>query len=190
MITAIAIFGISKISDKNEVSLDAERLNNRLNEVKEMVKTNSKYNTKIAFFIDMKIKSGKKRFFVYDLVDDKILAEGMVAHGSGSETSIPGNLKFSNEPNSKSTSLGKYSIGSSYLGKFGKAYRLHGLEETNSNAFKRNIVLHQYSAVPLEDQLYYISNSQGCPMVSEVFFKQIEKIIDDSKSNIILDIYY
>jgi len=51
-------------------------------------------------------------------------------------------------------------------------------------------VLHQYSAVPYDEQDYYISNSHGCPMVNEQFFKRIEKIIDTSKSNIILDIYY
>lgn len=94
----------------------------------------------------------------------------MVAHGSGSETAVRGNLKFSNAPESRSTSLGKYSIGKPYNGKFGKAYRLHGLEKTNSNAFARSIVLHHYSAVPFDEQDHYIVNSQGCPMLNELFF--------------------
>ena len=75
-------------------------------------------------------------------------------------------------------------------GIFGKAYRLLGLDQTNNNALKRAIVLHYYSAVPCEEQDYYISNSHGCPMVNEDFFKRIEKLIDTSKSNIIMDIYY
>jgi hypothetical protein len=171
-------------------SLEIERINFRIDEMKSMLNANSKYNSKIAFFVDMRIPSGKNRFFVYDLQNNKIIDQGLVAHGCGSDTGIKGELKFSNIPNSNSTSLGRYSIGSNYNGIFGKAYRLYGLEETNSNAFKRAIVLHHYSAVPYEEQDHYISRSHGCPMVNEQFFKRIEKIIDSSKSNILLDIYY
>ena len=172
------------------ISPDMERLYVQLQEVKNTISKNNIYNTKIAFLIDMKIKSGKNRFFVYDLENNKILEEGLVANGSGSETNGRGDLKFSNEPNSKCTSLGCYAIGKSYRGMFGKAYKLQGLHDTNSNAEKRAIVLHPYSAVPNEEQDYYIYNSQGCPMVSEAFFKKLEKIIDSSKSKIILSIYY
>lgn len=185
------VFISSKPYFKDEPnSLEIERINHRIDEMKSMLNTNSKYNSKIAFFIDMRIPSGKNRFFVYDLQNNKILDQGLVAHGCGSDTGIKGQLKFSNIPNSNSTSLGRYSIGSNYNGIFGKAYRLYGLEETNSNAFKRAIVLHHYSAVPYEEQDHYISRSHGCPMVNEQFFKRIEKIIDSSKSNILLDIYY
>lgn len=179
------------IKDNNNMSdAELEIFNSQLTEVKTMINTKANYNTKIAFFVDMKIKSGKNRFFVYDLVNDKILDQGLVANGSGSETKVRGELIFSNEANSNSTSLGKYIVGKSYNGMFGKSYRLSGLDETNSNALKRAIVLHPYSAVPEEEQDYYISNSHGCPMVSENFFKRLEKIIDNSKSNIILKVYY
>lgn len=169
---------------------EMERFNAQLEEVKAVMAQNNVYNAKIAFLIDMKIKSGKNRFFVYDLENEKILEQGLVANGAGSETTVRGNLKFSNEPDSKCTSLGNYAIGKAYKGMFGKAYKLSGLNESNSNAEKRAIVLHSYSAVPNEEQDYYISNSKGCPMVSEAFFKKLEKIIDTSKSKIILKIYY
>ena len=113
-------------------------------------------------------------FFIYDLEKNEVIDQGLVAHGSGSETGIQGMLKFSNEPNSNCTSLGRYAVGKNYKGIFGKAYRLAGLEETNNNALKRAIVLHYYSVVPAEEQNYYISRSKGCPMVSEQFFKRIE----------------
>ncbi|OXA83651.1 murein L,D-transpeptidase catalytic domain-containing protein [Flavobacterium hercynium] len=186
------LFNTSKINFKDEslTTADIERINFRVNEVKEQIEKGSNYNTKIAFLVDMRIKSGKNRFFVYDLVNNKVLDQGLVAHGSGSETPIRGELKFSNEPNSNCTSLGRYSVEKGYKGIFGKAYKLNGLDETNSNAFKRAIVLHHYSAVPHDEQEYYISRSHGCPMVNEEFFKRIEKIIDSSKSKIILDIYY
>ncbi|MFH7019169.1 murein L,D-transpeptidase catalytic domain-containing protein [Flavobacterium sp. FlaQc-47] len=171
-------------------TVEVERMNTRISEIRNMISINPKYNTKIAFFVDMRIPSGKNRFFVYDLENNKILDQGLVAHGSGSETGIKGALKFSNTPNSNCTALGRYSIEKCYKGGFGKAYKLNGLDETNNNALKRAIVLHYYSAVPYEEQDYYISMSHGCPMVSEQFFKRIEKIIDTSKSKIILDVYY
>jgi hypothetical protein len=186
------LFNTSKLNFKDESlsEVEIERINYHVNTVREMAYAGPQYNTKIAFLVDMRIKSGKNRFFVYDLVNNKILDQGLVAHGSGSETGIRGELKFSNTPNSNCTALGRYSVEKCYKGIFGKAYRLNGLDETNNNALKRAIVLHHYSAVPLDEQDYYISNSHGCPMVNEEFFKRIEKIIDNSKSKIIMDIYY
>jgi len=183
----------SKLSFKEDdaiSTIEMERINSRIIDLKNMINIDHKYNQKIAFLIDMKVPSGKNRFFVYDLEKNVIIDQGLVAHGSGSETGIKGMLKFSNMPNSNCTALGRYAVGKTYRGIFGKAYRLAGLEESNNNALKRAIVLHSYSAVPLEEQDYYISNSHGCPMVNEQFFKRIEKIIDSSKSNILMDIYY
>lgn len=169
---------------------EKKRIDFQVNEVKKIIKNSSAYNNKIAFFIDMKIPSGKNRFFVYDLKENKIIDKGIVAHGSGSETGIKGKLKFSNEPNSLSTSLGKYYIGKSYNGKFGKAYKLYGLDKTNSNAFDRNIVFHHYYDVPYEEKEGYICNSFGCPMVNKKYFERIASMIDNSEPNIIMSIYY
>lgn len=177
-------------NDTIPTNLKTDRFDHQIEDVKDILKSNAAYNAKIAFLVDMQIKSGKYRFFVYDLVKGEIIDQGLVAHGSGSETNIRGDLKFSNEPNSRSTSLGRYSVGRAYKGMFGKAYKLAGLDKTNSNAEKRAIVLHSYSAVPSEQQDYYITNSQGCPMIGEDFFKRLEKIIDASKSRIILNISY
>lgn len=165
-----------------------ERIFEQVTRIKDLVKTNPKFNNEIAFLLDMRIMSGKNRFFVYDLKNDKIIDQGLVAHGIGS--GLYGELKFSNENYSYCTSLGKYYIGKSYTGEYGKSYRLHGFEETNSNAFSRSIVLHKYNKVPYEEQNNIICNSLGCPMVNETYYKRIEKLIDASKGNIILDIYY
>lgn len=178
---------------KTKTFIDNAAENRLLSHVKELqvlTSKTSKYNNQIVFLIDMKIPSGKNRFFIYDLKENKIIDQGLVAHGSGSETGIEGKLKFSNVNNSLSTSLGKYAIGVSYSGQFGKAYKLHGLDKTNSNAYIRNIVLHKYSEVPYEEQVESICNSFGCPMVNEKYFKRIENIVDNSEKNIILEIYY
>jgi hypothetical protein len=47
-----------------------------------------------------------------------------------------------------------------------------GLDDTNNNALRIAILPHQYSAVPDNEKDYYISRSQGCPMVREAFFKE------------------
>lgn len=183
-------YELSSLEKETSLLADKKVDLTQVKEVKRIIKSNKKYNEKIAFFIDMKIPSGKNRFFVYDLVNNKILDQGLVAHGSGSETNIKGKLKFSNVPNSLSTSLGKYSIGNHYNGKFGKAYKLYGLDKTNSNAFVRDIVFHYYYDVPYNEQNGYICNSYGCPMVNKKYFERMAKIIDTSKSDILMSIYY
>ncbi len=171
--------------------LEFARLTEHVNEIKAFTAANHKYSNKIAFLVDMKIKSGKNRFFVYDLENDQILDQGLVAHGSGSETGIKGDiLQFSNAPNSNCTSLGRYSVEKPYKGIFGKAFRLAGLDESNNNAMKRAIVLHHYREVPSDEKEYYIINSHGCPMVNEEFFKRLEKYIESSNSKILLSVYY
>jgi hypothetical protein len=167
-----------------------QRLLEHVKTIKQFVGANSKYNNEFAFFVDMRVMSGKNRFIVYDLKKDLIVDQGLVAHGIGSETGKKEELKFSNTNSSFCTSLGKYSIGQDYFGKFGKAYKLYGLDATNSNAFARSIVLHKYDKVPYEEQDKAIVHSLGCPMVNEKYYGRIEKIIDNSKKNIILDIYY
>lgn len=178
-------YEVSSVSSSIE-----QRLQDRVKIIKQFINTNSKYNKEFAFFIDMRVMSGKNRFIVYDLKNDKIVDQGLVAHGIGSETQNKPDLKFSNSNSSFCTSLGKYSIGQDYFGKYGKAYKLNGLDTTNSNAFARSIVLHKYDKVPYEEQEKAIVHSLGCPMVNEIYFNRIEKLIDNSKRNIILDIYY
>ena len=118
------------------------------------------------------------------------MQKALVAHGDGSEGGkVNGNLKFSNIDGSHCSSLGKYVIEEKYNGKFGMSYRLTGLDETNSNARARAIVLHRLSCVPDVEQKQDICLSFGCPMVSEDFFKILEQHIDKSNKKIILYAY-
>ena len=89
-----------------------------------------------------------------------------------------------------SLAIGKYKIGSSYVGSFGRSYKLHGLDKTNSNALARAIVLHRYSCVPDEEQISAICNSLGCPMLSENFFLEVDAWIRKSTKPVLLEIYY
>lgn len=129
----------------------------------ELFNREGNYDPAHCFFIDMKIASGKKRFFVYDLKKDSVEIAGLVTHGSGSDKGTD-ELYFSNIPNSNCTSLGRYRIGDSYNGKFGLAFKLYGLDKTNNKAFQRFVVLHAHSCVP-EETIYPlpICESWGCP---------------------------
>jgi hypothetical protein len=144
------------------------------------------YSTRYAFFINMNIPSGKNRFFAIDLTNDSIIAKGLVAHGSCNQW-ISDTPAFSNEPNTGCSSLGFYKIGYPYQGRFGKAYKLYGLDTTNSNAFRRYVVLHAYDCVP-DDETYPadICNSLGCPMVSYNFLRKIATLIDASPKPVLL----
>lgn len=148
------------------------------------------YDNKICFLLDMRIPSGKNRFFVYNLKKDSVEKAGMVTHGSGSDNETD-HLKFSNTPNSYCTSLGKYKIGKSYYGRFGLAYKLYGLDNSNSKAFDRFIVLHGHDCVPNDEIAPLpLCVSQGCPTVSPSFLTELKKYSDRSDKPILLWIYY
>lgn len=165
------------------------RLKQQAAAVKAYTKANH-FNTEYCFLVDMSIPSGKKRFFVYNLKKDSVENSSLVAHGWGSETPDSDKLQFSNTPNSSQTSLGKYKIGYSYNGTFGLAYKLYGLDNTNSKAFERAIVLHSLSYVP-DSETYpdNICNSAGCPMVSPSFLAVLSRYIKSSQKPVLLWIY-
>ncbi|ANH82514.1 hypothetical protein A8C56_17415 [Niabella ginsenosidivorans] len=155
--------------------------------VKKMI-TKNHYNNTTVFMVNMKIPSSKKRFFVYDLKKGSIIDAGLVAHGRCGEKWLEGR-KYSNEPGSMCTSLGKYKIGKPYYGRFGLAYTLYGLDSTNNKALERHVVLHAYECVPETEVDYEICQSDGCPMVSKGFLQKLQKIIDHSKVPILLSVY-
>lgn len=145
-----------------------------------------KYNTSVFFLVDMQMHSGRKRFFAIDMGTDSVVASGLVAHGVCG-IFFSATASFSNEPGLGCSSLGRYKIGNKYNGRFGAAYKLHGLDSTNSNAYKRNVVLHSYYEVPdIEIHPAHVCNSLGCPMVSKNFFKTLANIIDTSKKPVLL----
>src|SRR5215470_4302992 len=121
------------------------------------------YSTSYCFFIDMSIHSGKKRFFVYDLDKNVVLISGLVAHGSCKEGFLT-DAKFSNVPGCGCSSSGKFKIGEKYRGQYGTSYKLYGLDITNSNAYRRAVVLHGFSCIP-DEEIYPkpVCNSFGCP---------------------------
>jgi len=146
-------------------------------------------STEYCFLVDMNLPSGRNRFFIYDLKKNTIINSGLVSHGSCNETFLA-RPRFSNATKSGCSSLGKYKVGEFYKGKYGKSFRLYGLDDCNSNAYKRAVVIHGYDCVP--DQEIYprvLCNSFGCVMVSYKFFDKISRIIGKTEKPIVLWIY-
>ena len=147
------------------------------------------FSTEYCFLIDMSLPSGKNRFFIYDLKGDSISAAGLVAHGSCRYTFLR-KARFSNTPDKGCSSLGRYKVGYKYKGRFGPAYKLHGLDSSNSNAFRRAVVLHAYGCIP-DKEIYPLPacNSLGCPMVSYAFLDKTAQVIEAARKPVLLWIY-
>jgi L,D-transpeptidase catalytic domain len=174
---------------KSNSSIDANSIHKRATKLKQFA-ANKNYSEEYCFLINMKLPSGKKRFYIYNFKTDTVVASGLVTHGGGSETDSD-SLVFSNTPNSGSTSLGKYKVGVAYTGKFGLAYKLHGLDSSNNNAFDRFVVLHSHGCVPAnETNPFEICTSLGCPTVNPGFLNTLKAYIEKSKKPILLWIYY
>jgi L,D-transpeptidase catalytic domain len=147
------------------------------------------FSTKYCFLADMNLPSGRKRFFVYDLEKNSVVYSGLVAHGSCNTTFLS-RPRFSNAPNCGCSSLGKYKVGEFYHGQYGKSFRLYGLDNCNSNAYKRAVVIHGYDCVP-DEEIYprVLCNSLGCVMVSYNFFDRLSRLIGKSEKPIVLWVY-
>ena len=184
-IKAKNLIHIEKYHSREDAAI--KKLELKSAEATSFIKKNG-YNELVCFFIDMTLSSGENRFFVYNMSNDTVQHSGLVTHGRCNQLWLDGR-KYSNEPGCGCSSLGKYKIGYSYKGTFGLAYKVYGLDKTNSNAFKRFVVLHSHECVPEKQAQDEICQSDGCPTVSPGFLKQIKPIIDQSSKPILLWIY-
>jgi hypothetical protein len=121
-------------------------------------------NKNFITVIDFSVHSGQRRFFVIDMRDGSVEALH-TSHGKGSDTNNDGVAeRFSNVPESHTSSLGFYRTAETYEGSNGYSLKLDGLSETNSNARRRAIVVHGASYVsPSRSQM---GRSLGCPALS------------------------
>jgi len=144
------------------------------------------FNTELCFFVDMSVESGKSRFFVYDMKKKQVRIKGLVAHGRCNKDWLSGR-KYGNVVGCGCTSLGRYKIGNPYKGRFGLAYKLYGLDSTNSHAYSRFVVLHAHACVPEQEvDPSPICQSDGCPTVSPGFLQQLAGAIDSSRRPVLL----
>lgn len=135
-------------------------------------------NDKVLSIVDFTLQSSKKRLFVIDLENKKVLFNTFVAHGRNSGKDYAS--QFSNIGESYQSSLGFYITKDTYNGTHGFSLRLEGEEKGfNDNALNRAIVMHSawYVDEKIAKSQGYIGRSQGCPAIPEAFNKPIIETI-------------
>jgi hypothetical protein len=123
-------------------------------------------NKGILSIVDFSMPSFRKRLFVLDIENGKLLFNTLVAHGRNSGQILA--TRFSNQFRSLKSSLGFYLTGETYEGKKGLALRLMGIERgINDNAFNRGIVVHAAYYVNDDISKIYgrLGRSEGCPAI-------------------------
>jgi hypothetical protein len=88
--------------------------------------------------------------------------------------------------------LGKYKIGERGYSNWGIniKYSLHGLEASNSNAFKRLIVFHSWEVVQ-DEEIYPDGTPEGwgCPTISNKSMKLTDPLLKLSEKPVLMWIY-
>lgn len=186
------------VQDKQQVEKDLfmERLKAKADSALFYAKSKG-FDSKHCILIDFKVHSGKNRLFVWDFANDTIKYAGLCCHGYGNSAnrSTPDVPKFSNVAGSLCSSLGRYKVGARSYSSWGinVHYKLHGLDKTNSNAFKRIVVLHSHTPVSEKEIYPYhlpLGYSQGCPVVSDETMRKVDDLLKGKKSPVLLWIYY
>jgi hypothetical protein len=145
-------------------------------------------HNQILTVIDYSLPSNKKRLWVFDLENNKLLYHTYVGHGIKSGTLLTDN--FSNKHNSKATSLGVYRTEGKYYGRAGVSLRLQGLDRNfNDNASGRYIVMHGgwYMDDAFIKKYGRSGRSWGCPALPIPLAKPI---IDTIKDKSLMIVYY
>lgn len=149
------------------------------------------YNTRVALFVDLSRHSGRRRFVAWDMVRMVPIFTSPVSHGSGSEMSHVRSAyaRFSNEDGSHLSSLGRAVVAERYEGRYGVAYRLDGLEATNSNLRSRCVVLHGWehtTSYPIWPRATV--GSFGCPVLSRRMMARVDELLRQEKG-VILEVF-
>lgn len=137
---------------------------------------------------DFSLSSNRKRLWVIDLDEKKILFNSLVAHGKGTGEEFA--MSFSNTMDSHQSSLGFYITEQTYNGDNGYSMRLFGMDKGyNDAALERCIVMHGANYVS-EDFIKAekrLGRSWGCPAVPRDL---AQPIINTIKDGTCLFVYY
>ena len=138
------------------------------------------FNIRVALLMDLGRHSGRRRFVVWDFQQGRALHSFPASHGSGSALSHVRSAyaKCSNEDGSHLSSVGKCLIAERYEGRYGVAYRLDGLEESNSALRERCVVLHGWRYTT-SFPIYPLPTvgSWGCPVLSRRAMRKVDEIL-------------
>ncbi|HEU0111804.1 MAG TPA: murein L,D-transpeptidase catalytic domain family protein [Flavisolibacter sp.] len=144
-------------------------------------------NPDVLTVIDFSQPSDKKRMYIIDVKNFKVLLNTYVAHGKNSGLEYA--KRFSNRHESLQSSLGFYVTKNTYFGKHGLSLRLSGQDKGfNDNAESRAVVVHGAQYIG-DNRLNsaYMGRSFGCPAVPQ---KLANKVINTIKNGTTLFIYH
>ena len=134
----------------------------------------------ILSICDFSQSSSKKRLYIIDMLNKKLVVNTYVAHGKNSGSEFASS--FSNKPESLKSSLGFYVTKSTYQGGHGLSLKIEGLEKGyNDKANFRNIVVHGSEYVG-PDFLKFnacCGRSYGCPAIPSAETPMVIKTIKD-----------
>jgi len=179
-------YWVENIIDSTEIPTPAFNL--ALNSFYDLKMKGLVRNDSILTIIDFSKSSEKKRLFILDLKNKKLIKSTLVAHGMQSGVDIA--ESFSNRRMSNKSSLGLYVTNETYEGKHGYSLRIDGMsKDLNDNARKRAIVIHgaDYVSTNFINKNGRIGRSFGCPAVP---MDEAEEIINLIKDGSCLYIYH
>jgi L,D-transpeptidase catalytic domain len=172
----------------NQKGLTEEAFMNAWKGYQYLLEHNKIGKDKYLTICDFSQSSAKKRLFIIDVANQKLLVNTYVAHGrnSGGEFAT----KFSNTPESLQSSLGFFITGNTYIGEHGLSLRINGVEPGfNDKALERSIVIHGAAYVDAARARagVFMGRSYGCPAVPQ---KESTNIITIIKNGTCLFIYH
>lgn len=134
--------------------------------------------TNVLTICDFTQSSRRKRLYIIDVQNKKLLFNTYVSHGMNSGVEYA--TSFSNRPESFKTSLGFYVTSKTYVGRNGLSLKIAGLEKGYNNlAAKRGIVIHGSDYISAD----YLKNngemgrSLGCTAIPNQVSPKIIKSI-------------
>ena len=129
---------------------------------------------------DFSLSSNIKRYYLIDMFEQEIVLNDWVSHGMNTGAEYA--KRFSNTPNSNTSSLGFFLAAEQYKGKHGLSLRMDGLEPgINCNARRRAIVIHgaDYVSPSFIAKNGRLGRSFGCPAFQKNLMPGIVSKIKD-----------
>jgi hypothetical protein len=196
---SLILFASCQLSSRDEIKrevkaarVEPDKLRKKAAEAKEFCRK-KQYSSDFCLLADMSVHSGYERMVIWNFVTDTIEKSMLVGHGCGEGRWSYDDSKdkpvFSNKNGSHCSSLGRYKIGDRGVSEWGikVKYLLHGLDASNSNAFRRFIVLHSWEKMP-DEEVYPDGSPEGwgCPTVSDANMRYLDKKLAAGKKPALL----
>lgn len=173
----------------NKARLDSGLLGEALDSYRKHNCTDKTYGPSSMVVVDFALNSNEPRLWLVDLMTGQGMNEPvLVTHGIGSDPDDNGVIDFfGNIKDSLTSSVGAVRGAEVYYGKNGRSLRLDGLDPTNSELRRRDIVVHSVNA---RKRTYfrasYVAERNGVVGTSEGCFVVVPELRDwliDSLSN-------